>query len=1696
MKRFLLFLFVFIVLKTGAQTYNNEWIDYSKTYYKFKIAATGLYRINQSTLAGVGLSGADVNNFQLWRNGVEVPIYTSKQSGTLAAGDYLEFWGEMNDGKVDNALYRVADFQINDQWSLQTDTASYFLTLNPSTTNKRLLPVESIIPGGAVPESFFMYTAGKYYREKRHGGFSSQIESDYTYSSAYDQAEGWTSAAIANGATIATTFSDLFVSNDAGTPGIRVNLNLAGDANKTRRFAATLNGTEIFNQELSFYNYLKLSASFDKSLVVTNSAAFAIKNNTAETGSDRMVIGKIELTYPRQFNFGGTSVQNFPFELTASGSARYLDITGFSSNGGMPVLLDLTNGRRYTAAATSTGTSFKYYISPSAVTAKMVLVSAAASNFGTINTIERRDFVNYALAANQGDYLIISNELLNNNSSSGTNPLSDYKAYRSSVAGGGYRANIYMIDQLVDQFAFGIKKHPLSVRNFILWVRANYALPLKNVLLIGRGMDYINYNAYQSGVAAETLNMVPTFGWPASDNLFTATPGRSVPLTPIGRLSVINSNEVATYLNKVKQYEQWYTFNSPTIADKSWMKNVVHVVGAGSIDLTTLLSGSLNNHARIIKDSLFAGNVTTFVKSTADAVQQLSSSHLAKLMNDGVGLLTYFGHSSATTLEFNLDNPANYNNLGKYPIFNVLGCNAGSFFSYSPNRLLTHETLSEKYVLAPEKGSIAFLASTHFGIVHYLDIYNQNHYNALSRTKYGATLGEILDEGIKNMFNVLTENDFYARFQCEQYTLHGDPAIRYYAGAKPDYAIEDQLVKITPGFVSLAETSFLVDLAYVNIGKAVKDSITIEIKRTYPDLTTEVVQRKRVLFTTFKDSMTLQVPIVPTRDKGINKIAITLDADNEIDELYESNNTITKEVFIYEDEARPIYPEAFSIVNKPEIKLTISSANPFAELRQYVVEVDTTELFNSALKATRNISSSGGVFDTDMPLSLVDGRVYYWRVSPQPEDGQWKWNVSSFIYMPSSDIGFNQSHVYQHFKSGYERLKLDSASRNTNYNFVHRNITVHSGILGYSYTQAAGFSVAIDDNPFIRSPCGQPGIIFNVLDSISLVPWLNNDATGGSVPGQYGSDNVCFADRNWNFQYNLNTQSKRVSAAQFMDVIPDGSYVIVRNSSPASETPLAFVSNWQADASITGAGNTLYDKLKAQGFTTLDSFYRSRVFIFIYRKNRPEFTPQMVMSGGLADPPDPITLRIDLDTKDTLGYITSPKFGPAKGWKRLYWNGRSLDNQANGDRPTVNVIGINNAGVETTLFSNLNVTQQDFDVSSVDATLYPYMKLRMTNRDSVYATPYQLNYWRLTFDPVPEGAVAPNLYFSKKDTVDIGEPLKLGLGFKNISAVGFSDSLKVKVTVTDRNNVENIIPVPKQEDLKSGALLKLNVDIPTQSIPGLNRLYVNFNPDFDQPETSLFNNFAFSEFYVRPDSLNPVMDVTFDGVHILNRDIVSAKPNILIKLKDDAKWMVLDQQDIMSVKLRYPDGTIKTFDFDSDTLTFTGAGVAPNDNNSATITFKPWLLQDGEYELMVAGKDRSDNVAGNMEYRVAFQVINKPMISNMLNYPNPFTTSTAFVFTLTGSEVPQNIRIQILTITGKVVREITKDELGPLHIGNNITQFKWDGTDQYGAKLANGVYLYRVITNHQGKSLDKYKASGDNTDKYFNKGYGKMYLMR
>lgn len=1715
MKKILFVLLLCCGFIAQAQVYNNEWIDYSKTYYKFKLGKDGLYRISQTVLSAAGLGSTPAEQFQLWRNGVQVPIHTSVPTGALSATDYIEFWGQMNDGKPDKELYRNPAYQLNDKWSLETDTATYFLTIDANAANNlRLQEAPNNVAANTLPaEPYFMYTAGKYFRDKINPGYAINVR-EYFYSSSYDRGEGWTSADIQ---TSASTNSVTYGSNTsylsnlfayAGGPAPTFKIAVSGNALTERRYKVTINRDSVFGKQVNYFNYSTDSTTFSLNTILSNNDTIVVTNlasvacYTTQTGTecqiDRMVIHKYEITYPRQFNFGGAS--NFEFTLPASATGNYLEISNFSfGSSATPVLYDLSNGKRYMADK-SAAPLLKFALPPSAIARNLVLVSEDASNINAIASLETRNFINYSSSANVGDYLIISNPILFNGAN-GSNPVEDYRAYRSSVAGGSYNAKIYLADELADQFAFGIKKHPVGIRNFIRFAHHTYPMAPTHVFIIGKGVNYVHQRLYESNASTRDnlakLNLVPTFGWPASDVLLAAESGSSLPEIPIGRLSVVAPQEVSDYLNKVKEYELAQATASSSVADKKWMKNVVHIVGASDEDLGTQLSNAMNGFKRIIADTLFGANVTTFSKQSADAVQQVSSTALTNLFSEGISLITYFGHSSSSTLEFNLDNPENYNNQGKYPVFIGLGCNAGDFFNYNTVRFITKETISERYNLAPNRGTIGFIASTHFGIVNYLDLWNTRAYKRISNTSYGKTLGEILKHTAEDVFRDQSQEDFVARATVEESELHGDPAITINSHPKPDYVIEEPMVKVSPGFVSVADASFKVDAKFLNIGKALNEKIVVEVKRQFPDQSTVIVERDTIMGLRYADSISAIVPIDPSHDKGLNKITVTIDADNEVAELFENNNTVTKEVMIYEDEARPVYPYNFAIINKPSVKLMASTANPFSPSKQYRMEMDTTELFNSSFKIVKTITQGGGVLEFDPGITFTDSTVYYWRVAPVPASGPYVWNGASFVYLPGSDLGFNQSHLYQHLKSANEVVFLDSVSNTWMFKKQPHNLFARNTIYPYGSTQESDFTVSVDGDPFIRSACVGRSLIFNVFDEATFKPWLNVDQNGNSLY-RYGSGSAsCAHGRQNNFEYSYMTPQSRKLIMDFMDSIPVGAYVVIRSTD--FDNYNSYSSTWRADTTLFGSNNSLYHKLKSAGFVLIDSLNSPRSWAFIYQKGTSSFEPKYAVSQGLYDK---ITVSADVSAFNNLGYITSPVFGPAKAWKELRWSGYAIDNGP-GDVPTVTVIGTKTNGEVDTLYRNIGVSQQTFNLASINANQYPYLQLQLRNVDTSYSTPYQLRYWRLTYTPAPEGAVAPNIFFFAKDTVDVAEPLQFKMAFKNVSEAVFSDSIKVKAVITDKNNVTHVLPTWQQRPLSlSPDTLNITYPIDTRQLVGNNSMYIEVNPDADQPEQYHFNNFFYKTFYVRPDTLNPLLDVTFDNIHILNHDIVSAKPDIMIKLKDESKWYILDDNKSLKVQVRkLPTGSdpgwLRDYSFGADTLQFFSSGnQVPSNDNTATAIFKPYFSEDGDYELIVSGRDMSENKAGSIQYRVAFQVFNKPMISNVLNYPNPFTTSTAFVFTITGSEVPQNIRIQILTVTGKVVREITKDELGPLRVGRNITEFKWDGTDQYGQKLANGVYLYRVVTNLNGKSLDKFTDANDNTDTYFNKGYGKMYLMR
>jgi hypothetical protein len=1675
-----------ICLGVHAQ-YNNEWIDYSKTYYKFKVVSNGIYRINRATLDAAGIGGMPVEQFRLFRNGVEVPLFTSVPSGPMGGSDFIEFYGRMNDGKADNKLYRQVSMQPSDVWSLESDTSSYFLAVYPTGSAQRITSEVNDVAGNTLPvEQFFTYTFRKAFKEMINPGFAVDLKTAYVYSSSYDPGEGWSSRDIFAGSPRTESLGDLAVF--PGGPAAVLSVTASGNTFTARNVQVSLNGTSIIDEPLNYFAAGTRQANFASSVIGRPGGDQIVLGSTTADSRlvDRMVVAAYSITYARKFDFGGARL--FEFQLGANPAGMYLEIANFNAGSAAPIMYDLTNRKRYIGSVS--GGLVRFALKPSFQPRQMVLLNSEAGEIRAVSGLQVRNFVNFSQAANQGDYLLIAHKSLFN--SSRGNPIIAYSAYRSSADGGGYKPYIADIEELYDQFAFGIPEHPLAIKNYIAYGNNTFAVKPKNVLLVGRGTVYPSVRMNDSKAASHEINLVPTFGNPGSDNILASPDYLAVPAVPIGRIAAINGDEVMIFLDKVKEHESMLKTAPQTVKDKAWMKNVVHAIGGSDPFLQSILFGYMNTNRDVVEDTSYGGKVYTFSKNTSLGIEQLTSQELTNLFEEGISLLTYFGHSSQNTLEFNIDDPNKYNNKGKYPLFIVNGCNAGNIFTYDTLRRVGGGlSLSEDYMLTKDRGSIGFLASSHFGIVNYLNIYTASIYYSLSVENYGKTLGVIQKAALARLLNNVPTGDFYGRMHAEQINLHGDPALKFYASPQPDFVIEDPLVRISPTPLSVAETDFKLEVKWLNIGQAINDSFTVHVTRRLPNGTSIDIYKRKLATTRNKDSLELTVPINPIIDKGNNSITVSIDADAEISEISESNNTVTVNFLIIDDELRPISPYNYAIVNKQPITFYASTANPFASVKNYLIEVDTTELFNSSFKKTQTISSPGGLIQFTVPgLTLKDSTVYYWRTAQVPSgNAPLAWNASSFVYLPNSTPGYNQSHYFQLKKASFRKMSLDE-DRVMRFGTRKRNLVIKTGLFPIFFNDR--LQVNLDDDFVVSYGCRYSSIQIVVYDKVTMDPWSNSVQPDGQ--GRFGSWRPCSNNKNA-FEFPYGDPNYRKKAIDFLNLIPEGSYISITNL--GADFNGSFISDWMKDTLTLGSGVSLYHKLKQLGFVDIDQFTSNLPFIFLTRKGGLGFPNYQSMGLQFSDY---LEAKFEITASEKSGTIESPWFGPVMKWNQFKWRGTDLN--PNTDSVTMEVYGKDFQGFETLLATVRPST--DTSVSFIDAKKYPYVKLVMQNVDGQNGTPNQLSYWRINADLPPEGAIAPSILYKAKDSVDVGEPYQLEVAFKNVSQSAF-DSVAVQMTVTDANNVLRNILVPKQKPVAVGDTIVLRFPVDTRNLVGNNTLFVNFNPNYAQPEQYLFNNFMFRNFKVQSDDYDPTVDVTFDGVRILNRDIVSSRPDIVIKLTDNNRFMLLDDTSLLKVKVRYPNDVIREYKFDNDTLRFTPAESSNGTkDNTATLNFKPAFALDGFYELIVTGKDRSGNNAGVIEYKVTFSIVNKPMISNLLNYPNPFTTSTAFVFTLTGSEVPQNIRIQILTVTGKVVREITKDELGPIHIGRNMTQYKWDGTDQYGQKLANGVYLYRVITNLNGKSLDKLELDGINqdrysdksTNKYFQSGYGKMYLMR
>ena len=80
-------------------------------------------------------------------------------------------------------------------------------------------------------------------------------------------------------------------------------------------------------------------------------------------------------------------------------------------------------------------------------------------------------------------------------------------------------------------------------------------------------------------------------------------------------------------------------------------------------------------------------------------------------------------------------------------------------------------------------------------------------------------------------------------------------------------------------------------------------------------------------------------------------------------------------------------------------------------------------------------------------------------------------------------------------------------------------------------------------------------------------------------------------------------------------------------------------------------------------------------------------------------------------------------------------------------------------------------------------------------------------------------------------------------------------------------------------------------------------------------------------------------------------------------------------------------------------------------------------------------------------------------LSHVLNYPNPFTTHTNFWFEHNKPGQPLQVQVQIMTITGRVIKTISQLVTTD---GNRSAGIQWDGRDEYGDRPGRGIYIYKL----------------------------------
>lgn len=125
-------------------------------------------------------------------------------------------------------------------------------------------------------------------------------------------------------------------------------------------------------------------------------------------------------------------------------------------------------------------------------------------------------------------------------------------------------------------------------------------------------------------------------------------------------------------------------------------------------------------------------------------------------------------------------------------------------------------------------------------------------------------------------------------------------------------------------------------------------------------------------------------------------------------------------------------------------------------------------------------------------------------------------------------------------------------------------------------------------------------------------------------------------------------------------------------------------------------------------------------------------------------------------------------------------------------------------------------------------------------------------------------------------------------------------------------------------------------------------------------------------------------------------------------------------------------------------------------------------------------EDQSDNIAivlkawdnannpSEAEIYLSISETQELNLFRVLNFPNPFRTETQFTFEISS---PATVSIDIYTLGGRRIKSF-----GDQYLTTGVHFIDWDGRDEYGHRLANGSYLYKILAVNGDQQVSQIKT--------------------